>query len=271
MLTQRIGFIGAGKMGEALIRGMLRARLTEPSKITIFDADEERMKALANALKVQTNTSGARALGNSDICFIAVKPGIVRTVLKEVADRVTPDQLLVSIAAGIPISTMETLLPSTARIIRVMPNTPCLVGAAASAFALGRHATTDDAKVVKTIFDAVGRSVLVEEKQLDAVTGLSGSGPAYVYLVIEALADGGVRMGLTREVALTLAAQTVFGAAKMVLDTNAHPALLKDLVASPGGTTIAGLHALERGGLRAALMNAVEAAAARSKELGSAT
>jgi pyrroline-5-carboxylate reductase len=268
MLTQRIGFIGAGKMGEALIRGMLRAHLTEPSKIAIFDADEERMIALAKALKVQTNTSGARVLGNSDVVFIAVKPGIVRGVLKDVADRVTPEHLIVSIAAGVPISAMETILPDDARVVRVMPNTPCLIGAAASAFALGRHATTDDAKVVKAIFDAVGKSVLVEEKMLDAVTGLSGSGPAYVYVIIEALADGGVRMGLPREVALALAAQTVFGAAKMVVDTNAHPALLKDMVASPGGTTIEGLRVLEQYRVRAALMDAVEAATRRAEELG---
>lgn len=270
MLDQRIGFIGAGKMGESLIRGLIRAKLTKPESITIYDADEERMMALTNALKVSANTSGPRVVGNSDIIFIATKPAIVPVVLRETADRVTPDHLLVSIAAGVPLAVMESLLPAGSRVVRVMPNTPCLVGAAASAFALGKNATAADAKSVKVILDAVGKAVLVDEKQLDAVTGLSGSGPAYVCVIIEALADGGVRMGLTREVALTLAAQTVFGSAKMALDTGLHPAHLKDMVASPGGTTIAGLHALERGGLRSALMDAVEAATHRAKELGAA-
>jgi pyrroline-5-carboxylate reductase len=268
MLDKRIGFIGTGKMGEALMRGILNAGLAEPKKVFIFDADEKRMAALAKALKIQTNTSGARVVGNSDIVFIALKPGIVPVVIREVADRVTPQHLIISIAAGVPIAAIECLLPAGARVVRVMSNTPCVISAAASAFALGKNATTEDAKWVKTVFDAVGKSFLVEEKQLDAVTGLSGSGPAYVSVVIEALADGGVRMGLSREVAMTLAAQTVFGASKMLLESNLHPAQLKDMVASPGGTTVAGLHALERAGLRAALMNAVEAATVRSKELG---
>lgn len=271
MLEQRIGFIGVGKMGEALLRGVLHARLSEPTKITIYDADAQRMAAVASALGVSTNSSVTRAVGNAEIVVIAVKPDIVPVVLREAAERTGPQHLFVSIAAGVPIALMEGLLPARTRVVRVMPNTPCLVGAGASAFALGKHATTEDAKVVKTIFDAVGKCVLVEEKLLDAVTGLSGSGPAYGYLIIEALADGGVRMGLTRDIALTLAAQTLFGAAKMCLETNLHPAQLKDMVASPGGTTIAGLHALECGGLRAALMNAVEAATLRSRELGGAT
>jgi pyrroline-5-carboxylate reductase len=209
-----------------------------------------------------------RVAGNAEIVFIAVKPGIVPVVLREVSGAITPQHLVISIAAGVPIASMESLLPAGARVVRVMPNTPCLVGASATAFALGKNATAQDAACVKTIFDAVGKTFLVEEKLLDAVTGLSGSGPAYVYLVIEALADGGVHMGLPREIATALAAQTVMGAARMVLETRHHPAQLRDMVTSPGGTTMAGLHALECGNLRAAIMNAVEAATERSKELG---
>ena len=204
----------------------------------------------------------------SDLLVLAVKPQSMPSLLQEIRPAVTPHHLVVSIAAGITLKQLADGLGADRRLVRVMPNTPCLVGASASAYASGEAATTDDVALVDRLLKAVGVAFRLPENLLDAVTGLSGSGPAFVYVMIEALSDGGVRMGLPRDVATALAAQTVFGAAKIVLETGAHPGVLKDAVASPGGTTIAGLHALERGGLRAALMDAVEAATRRSAELG---
>jgi pyrroline-5-carboxylate reductase len=189
-------------------------------------------------------------------------------VLAEISSDVQSRHLLISIAAGVPLRTFAAALGSQARLARVMPNTPCLVGAGASAYALGGGATVDDGKLVSRLLSTVGIAVELPEHMLDAVTGLSGSGPAYVYQMIEALSDGGLLMGLPRDVATRLASQTVLGAAQMVIQTGEAPAVLKDAVASPGGTTIAGLHALETAGLRAALMNAVQAATLRSRELG---
>ena len=203
----------------------------------------------------------------SDVIVLAVKPQSMRQVLENVRPFITNDKLIISIAAGITIkSIVEGLGPGT-KVVRVMPNTPALIGEGASAYAIGPGVRADEERVVKEFLDSVGQTVGVPESSLDAVTGLSGSGPAFVYVMIEALADGGVRVGLPRDVAILLAAQTVLGAAKMVRDTGQHPGWLKDQVASPGGTTIAGLHALEQAGLRAALMNAVEAATRRSSEL----
>jgi pyrroline-5-carboxylate reductase len=202
------------------------------------------------------------------VLVLAVKPQTMAAVLAEVRPTVSPRHLVVSIAAGVTLGQLAAGLGPDARLIRVMPNTPCLVGASAAGFAAGPAATADDVALVARLFGAVGKAFAVPEHLLDAVTGLSGSGPAFVYVLIEALADGGVRVGLPRDVALALAAQTVLGSAKMVLETGTHPAALKDAVASPGGTTIAGLHALERAGFRAAAMDAVEAAARRAAELG---
>jgi pyrroline-5-carboxylate reductase len=203
--------------------------------------------------------------------LICVKPGVVPQVLREVAAAVRPDgPLFVSIAAGVKIDSMQSELPARSRVVRVMPNTPCLVNCSASVFAPGAHATAADVALVEELFRAVGIVAQADEAKLDAVTGLSGSGPAYVFVLIEALADGGVRMGLPRQTALTLAAQTVLGAAKMMIETRVHPAELKDRVASPGGTTMAALHALERSGFRAALIDAVQAATERSAALGAA-
>jgi pyrroline-5-carboxylate reductase len=263
-----VGFLGAGQMATALARGWIAAGLLKPNEIVASDplpkarqsfADLTRAKAIANNLEV---------VAAGKLIVLAVKPQFMSALLADIEQKVTPDQLVVSIAAGVTLKQLADGLGSKCRLIRVMPNTPCLVGASASAFSVGEHSKPEDAAIVERLFSAVGLAFQLPEHLLDAVTGLSGSGPAYVYVIIEALSDGGVRMGLPRDVATALAAQTVFGAAKMVLETGSHTAQLKDQVASPAGTTIDGLHALERGGVRAALMNAVEAATQRAKELG---
>src|SRR5207237_4553366 len=214
--------------------------------------------------------SNREVVAASDLLILAVKPQSMPALLAEIRAVVTRGHLLVSIAAGVALRQLAEGLGSDRRLVRVMPNTPCLVGASAAGFSPGDTATAGDVVLVDRLMNAVGRAFRLPEHLLDAVTGLSGSGPAFVYLMIEALSDGGVRVGLPREVATALAAQTVLGAAKMVLETNQHPGALKDMVASPGGTTIAGLHELERGGVRGALMNAVEAATRRANELGKA-
>ena len=268
MLEQRIGFIGAGQMAEALIRGWLNAGISRPEKIKASDVLPARREWVAQELGIATPSANREVAEHADLLVLAVKPPFILPVLDELHGHIRSDHLLVSIAAGVPLREIEGHLPAGTRVLRVMPNTPCLVGATAAGFARGTHATAADERLVGTLLDAVGRGFALEEKLLDAITGLSGSGPAYVYVIIEALADGGVRMGLPRKVAQTLAAQTVLGAARMILETDQHPGSLKDAVASPGGTTIAGLHALERGQLRATLMDAVEAATLRSQELG---
>ena len=267
-MSQRVGFIGAGKMATALARGLVSAGFTTAEQIVASDVYPAARQQFAQETKSRAVATNAEVVSASQIVILAVKPQQMSGVLAELKGHVTAQHLVISIAAGVPLKTLVTGLGETVRLVRVMPNTPCLVGASASGFAVGGAATKEDAALVEQLLSAVGVAVSVDEKLLDAVTGLSGSGPAYVYQIIEALSDGGVRVGLPRDVATKLAAQTVFGAAKMVLETGEHPGALKDAVTSPGGTTIAGLHALERGGLRAALMNAVEAATNRSKELG---
>jgi pyrroline-5-carboxylate reductase len=203
----------------------------------------------------------------SDVVFIAVKPQYVAPVLREVRPQLTKDHIIVSIAAGVTLNTLKEAAGEDARIVRVMPNTPCLVGETAAAMCLGGRADENDAEIISTLLSAVGKIYKVDEKLLSAVTGLSGSGPAYVFVMIEALADGGVRAGLPRDIAQQLAAQTVLGSAKMVVETGKHPGVLKDMVTSPAGTTIAGVHELERAGVRAAFINAVYAACQRADEL----
>ncbi|MFN0055887.1 MAG: pyrroline-5-carboxylate reductase [Planctomycetales bacterium] len=264
----RIGFIGAGKMATALARGLCQAGLTVPGNIRASDVMAGAREAFAAQTGAVASDQNLEVLRHAEILFLAVKPQHFRGVLEELAPHVGPAQLIVSIAAGIPLEVMAATLGAQRRLVRVMPNTPCLVGASASAYCLGGAATADDGRLVEQMLSAVGIAFAVPEALLDAVTGLSGSGPAYACLIIEALADGGVRVGLPRDVALKLAAQTLLGTAKMVLETGAHPGVLKDAVASPGGTTIAGLHELERGGVRGTLMNAVEAATRRARELG---
>jgi len=268
MFTQTIGFIGAGQMARALAQGFIAAGLAAGRQIIHCDPVEAASQDFA-----QKVTGSGRAASNSDvvrqanIIFLAVKPQNMPAVFADAGGKIGPEKLVVSIAAGIPLARLCEGL-KTNRVVRVMPNTPALIGKGASAYALGSGATAADGQLVGQLMGAVGQAFQVDEKLLDAVTGLSGSGPAYVYVMIEALSDGGVRMGLPRDVATALAAQTVRGAAEMVLTTGEHPGVLKDKVASPGGTTIAGLAALEDRGLRAALIAAVEAATRRSQELG---
>jgi pyrroline-5-carboxylate reductase len=264
---RRIGFIGSGKMGAALIQGILRAGLATAATITASDVAAEAREKLRKDSGIRVTDSNAEVVKCSDVVLLAIYPQVVLKVLPEIASLVTDDHLIVSIAAGITTRQILEGLGAPRRVVRVMPNTPALVGAGAAGYCLAGRATEADAQFMSEFLGVVGRAWQVEERHLDAVTGLSGSGPAYVFTMIEALSDGGVRMGLPRPVATALAAQTVLGSAKMLIETGLHTGQLKDQVTSPGGTTIAGIHALERGGLRAALMNAVEAATLRSQEL----
>ena len=265
---KRVGFIGGGNMGEALIRGLVGANLVKPSLITATDVRAERCTELAERFGVSAHADNARCVRDADVVILAVKPQIMGEVLRDIAPAVETRHLLISIAAGVSTATIRAGLGKEARIIRVMPNTPALVLQGAAAIAKGRGLERDDLATAEEIFGAVGRVVVLEEDLMDAVTGLSGSGPAYVAIVIESLADGGVKMGLDRATAMTLATQTVLGAAQLLLDTGLHPGALKDMVSSPGGTTIAGISALEEGGIRTTLIRAVERATQRSRELG---
>ncbi len=264
----QIGFIGAGRMATALARGLTAAGFTTPAAVIASDVSPIALQQFGKETGAQTAAENGAVLSRSDVVVLAVKPQQVPSVLAELRSHVQAKHLLVSIAAGVTLKSLQDGLGDGCRIVRVMPNSPCLVGAGASAFACGANATDADAELVSALLSTVGIAVPVPESQLDAVTGLSGSGPAYGFQIIEALSDGGVRVGLPREVATKLAAQTLLGAARMVLETGDHPGVLKDAVTSPGGTTIAGLHALERGRVRSALMDAVEAATQRSIELG---
>ena len=263
-----LAFIGAGAMGEALSRGLLAAGTYAASDIALFDTNTARVERLADSLGARAASSVEHATEGADVVLLAVKPQIVERALEPVRGVLNASQTLVSIVAGVSTTRLEACFDAPVPVVRVMPNTPALVGAAATAICAGTYAGAENLDKARQIFTAVGLCVEADEKLLDAVTGLSGSGPAYVFLFIEALADGGVRAGLPRDVALKLAAQTVLGSAHMVLETGEHPGALKDRVASPGGTTIAGLHALEQGAFRGVVMDAVVAAAERSKELG---
>jgi len=267
-LGKKIAFLGTGNMAEALVKGLLRAGAASPAELVCAEPREERRREIAGRYGVQVVASNRQAVAGADVVLLSVKPQAMDAVLAEIAGDLGGGTLVISIAAGVSIAAIAGKLPPAARIVRTMPNTPALVGAGAAALAAGPHSTPADLELAKRIFDAVGTAVVVAEPLLDAVTGLSGSGPAFVYLFIEALADGGVKAGLARTEALALAAQTVLGAAKMVLESGEHPGRLKDQVTSPGGTTIAGVHALEKAGFRGAVMDAVEAAARRSRELG---
>ncbi len=267
-IDKKIAFLGGGNMAEALIKGLIAAGTAKPDQIMATDVSADRLAHLNKTYGIVTGKSNTEAVREADIVILSVKPQVIEKILAEVSSAVDSRKLVVSIAAGVAVAKIEKALRDGTRVVRVMPNTPALVLAGAAALAGGKNATADDLSLAQAVFNSVGRAVVVEEKLMDAVTGLSGSGPAYVFLIIDALSDAGVKAGLPRPLALELAAQTVFGSAKMVLETREHPGKLRDMVTSPGGTTIEGLHALEKGKLRATLMNAVEAATARSKELG---
>jgi pyrroline-5-carboxylate reductase len=263
-----VGFIGGGNMGEALIKGLLGASLVPASAIHATDVRLERLKELDRQYGIQVSSDNADLVRHSDIVILAVKPQIMDAVLKEIAPAVTRKKLLISVAAGVSTAKIRSVLHKDARLIRVMPNTPALVLEGVTAIAKADNLEPNDLDTAGEIFSAVGRVVILDETLMDAVTGLSGSGPAYVAVVIESLADGGVKMGLDRITAMTLATQTVLGAAKLLLETGLHPGALKDMVSSPGGTSIAGIAALEEGGIRTTFIKAVERATERSRELG---
>jgi pyrroline-5-carboxylate reductase len=267
MENKKIGFIGTGKMGEALIKGILHARLVPPGNIYASDMNLAKLQLLEKEIKINICKDNCSAVVDSDVLIIAVKPQIVPAVLSEIKNSIK-NQLVISIAAGVTIETFEKNLPGGTKVVRVMPNISATVMEAASALSPGSAASKDDTAVAVKIFVAIGRTVILPEYLMDAVTGLSGSGPAYIFMIIEALADGGVHEGLDRNTSKLLAAQTVMGAAKMVLEGGSHTGELKDMVTSPGGTTIRGLRVMEEQGVRIAMMNAVIAACERSKELG---
>jgi pyrroline-5-carboxylate reductase len=264
----RIGFLGAGRMATALAKGFIRAGLVSPQNLIASDPIKNACSAFSKETSAKTTGSNAEVADSADVLILAVKPDQTAGVLLDIAGHFTNRHLLISIAAGVPLAKLEAGLGTTPRLVRVMPNTPALIGASASAFALGKSASPKDGELTQKLFSAVGMAFQVKESLLDAVTGLSGSGPAYVYLFIEALSDGGVAAGLPRDAATQLAAQTVLGSARMVLETGLHPGALKDMVTSPGGTTIEGLHELEKGKLRGTVISAVRAATDKSKKLG---
>lgn len=263
-----IGFLGAGKMATALAKGFVQAGLVQAEQIIASDSSEAAAAAFAKAVGAKTTAFNPDVVKFATVLILAVKPDQIPAVLAEIRDHFDEKHLLISIAAGVTLARLEEGLGTGARVVRVMPNTPALVGASASAFTPGKSALTVDGELTQRLLSSVGVAVQVKESLLDAVTGLSGSGPAYGYLFIEALSDGGVAAGLPRDVATRLAAQTVLGAARMVLETGMHPGPLKDMVTSPGGTTIEGIHELEKGGFRGTVMNAVRAAADKAKRLG---
>ncbi len=266
-ISGTVAFVGVGNMAEALIRGLIHSGTVAPEQIIGSDPHEERREDFAKKYAIRTTPSNVAAVESADVVVLAVKPQVLPKVLDEIQGKVPAGALVISVAAGVPTAVIEAKLPQ-ARVVRSMPNTPALVGAGATAVSAGAHATPEDLATAKRLFKSVGIAVDLDEVHLDAVTGLSGSGPAYIFLIIEALSDAGVKVGLSRNIAQLLAAHTVLGSAKLLVETGEHPGRLKDMVTSPGGTAIAGLHTLEAGGLRTTLMDAVETATKRSRELG---
>ncbi len=265
--NQTIAVIGAGHMAGAMIGGMIKSKLVPARSIVAARRNPEALAELQKKWGVRTSTDNKKAVADADIVILAVKPQMAKKVLEELAGRITKDQLVISVMAGITTASISKALRVDGRVVRAMPNTPCLVDAGATAIAAGAHAGERELKLAEAVFGAVGLVVTLPESALDAVTGLSGSGPVYIYMVIEAMIDGGVKMGIPRAIAAKLAAQTVFGAAKLVIETGKHPAVLKDEVTTPGGTAITAIHVLESKGLRSVLIDGVEAATKRSQEL----
>jgi len=266
---KKIGFIGCGNMGEALISGLVLSGAAKPENIICSDVRQDQLEIIHEKYKIATTTNNLEVIQKAQIVIYATKPQILHTVLKETAAELDMSKLIISIAAGVPLAAIESCLDKKLRLIRVMPNICAFVKESATAIAAGKNVLDGDIEFAKAVFDSVGKSVFIQENVLmDAFTGLSGSGPAYIFMIIDAMADAGVKMGLSRKDSLFLSTPTVMGAAKMLLETNQHPGQLKDMVTSPGGTAIAGIHTLEKGGLRTTMINAVEAASKRSTELG---
>ncbi|ELT92400.1 hypothetical protein CAPTEDRAFT_225475 [Capitella teleta] len=263
----KVGFIGAGLMAQALCRGFIGSALVRPTQILASDVNRGKLRAMRE-LGVETTLSNTDVVRDNEIVILAVKPYIVGKVLREVAPMVHKNSLIVSVAAGITLASMENILPPKTRVVRVMPNTPAIVQSGASVYTLGTSANGEDSDLVTEMLNCVGLVEQMPEYLMDAVTGLSGNGPAYGYVIIQALADGGVKMGLNRDQSTRLAAQLLLGSAKMVLETKGHPEALKDQVCSPGGTSAHALHQMEKAGLRSALIDGVEAGTKRSKEIG---
>ncbi|MBI9091017.1 MAG: pyrroline-5-carboxylate reductase [Desulfobacterium sp.] len=266
---KKIGFIGCGNMGEALISGLVLSGAAKPENIICSDVRQDQLEIVHEKYGIATTTSNLEVIQWAQIVIYATKPQILHTVLKETAAELDMSKLIISIAAGVPLAAIESCLDKKLRLIRVMPNICAFVKESATAIAAGKNVVEGDIELAKAVFDSVGKSVFIQENVLmDAFTGLSGSGPAYIFMIIDAMADAGVKMGLSRKDSLFLSTQTVMGAAKMLLESNDHPGQLKDMVTSPGGTAIVGIHTLEQGGLRTTMINAVEAASKRSTELG---
>lgn len=266
--NKKIAFLGAGNMAEALMAGILRAKLSDPDNMLATDISSARLEVVQDRYKIQVGSENFNAVLWADIIILCVKPQVIDGVLADIQTGLSDKQLVISVAAGVSIPGIQARIGDAIPLVRAMPNTPAVIQEGVTALAGCSGLSLENLKIAQSIFESVGKVVIVDESSMNAVTGLSGSGPAYVYLAIEALIDGGVRVGLPRTVAHTLAVQTVLGAAKLVRETGEHPAVLKDRVTSPGGTTIAGLQQLEEGGLRATLIQAVEAATYRSSELG---
>ncbi len=265
----KLGLIGGGQMAQALITGILSKSLLEPEQIVVSDISDERLTLLKESFGVNTTKSNIEVAKKCNVLILAIKPQVIDQVLSELSKKVGAKHLVISIVAGVSLERLESSLKSGCRVIRVMPNTPALIQEAASALCKGKNATDEDLDLATLIFSNIGKAVIVPESMMDAVTGLSGSGPAYCFTFIEALIDAGVKQGLPRDIAQLLAVQTVIGSAKLIEETSKPPCVLKEMVTSPGGTTIAGLYKLERAGFRGIIMEAVEAATKRSKELGS--
>jgi pyrroline-5-carboxylate reductase len=264
---KKVAFLGAGKMGGIILQALLNHGLLSAKSTSATVAHADRAKALSKKMKVKVGTSNVEAAKDADIIIIGVKPQVVEEVVREISSHMTPKQLIVSVAASVPTSMIEKNLPANVPVVRAMPNTPCLLGAGMTAICKGKYANADHVATTTHIFDVVGRTVVVDEKHMDAVTALSASGPAYIYIILESLAEAGVKVGLPRDTATLLAAQTALGASRVVLETGDHPALLKDAVTTPAGCTIDAIMELEEGKLRVTLIKAVVKAAQRAKEL----
>lgn len=264
---KKVAFLGAGKMGGIILQALLKNGLLSADSTCATVAHEERAKTLSEKLKMKVGTNNIEAAKGADVIVIGVKPQVVEDVVREISPHITSKQIIVSVAASVPTAMIERNLPPEVPVIRAMPNTPCLLGAGMTAICKGKHATAAEVSLTTRMFDVVGRTVVVDEKHMDAVTALSASGPAYIYIILESLAEAGVKVGLPRDIATLLAAQTTLGAARVVLETGDHPALLKDAVTTPAGCTIDAIMELEEGKLRVTLIKAVVKAAQRAKEL----